>query len=377
MATLGVLTFDPKGPSLAPPNTADSATRSKWLTRDAAARPAIRNHLPLAECAHFGQHKIAKALYDVVVARYSSSATAALSRLILPYLFPELSTFATIDDLITHLCTSDTRYHAALPTKFLDENPPPMYITLYFIVTRLPDSLSLVRDVFLAMDATDLTVDLLEKNLLAAEAGIVAVRAARGTPRTQFFEGCSPSPLAPSFSSAAVVEFLRAEEVRAASAPSGRHRSGKGKGSKGSGGGNGGGGGGGGGGRGGGGGGRGSGGGSGGTGGGSGNGGGGSGGGNRSGGGGSGGGRGGTGQRGGSSGGQRQQQQQRPCETPTPQELREWFAQRGASGDSVRCQYVIRTGALVRHAGRLVSHSPAASPILTTPGAQICQNPNH
>ncbi|CAI7829423.1 unnamed protein product [Closterium sp. NIES-53] len=38
----------------APPAQAVSATRSQWLARDAAARLAIRNHLPLAECAHFG-----------------------------------------------------------------------------------------------------------------------------------------------------------------------------------------------------------------------------------------------------------------------------------------------------------------------------------
>ncbi|CAI7864364.1 unnamed protein product [Closterium sp. NIES-53] len=42
------------GASLAPPATGDSATRSQWLTRDAAARLAICNHLPLAECTHFG-----------------------------------------------------------------------------------------------------------------------------------------------------------------------------------------------------------------------------------------------------------------------------------------------------------------------------------
>ncbi|CAI7886443.1 unnamed protein product [Closterium sp. NIES-54] len=57
------------GASLAPPATADSATRSQWLTRDAAACLAFRNHLPLAERPHFGQHKTAKALYDDVVAR--------------------------------------------------------------------------------------------------------------------------------------------------------------------------------------------------------------------------------------------------------------------------------------------------------------------
>ncbi|CAI7891907.1 unnamed protein product [Closterium sp. NIES-53] len=71
------------GASLAPPDTADNATRSKWLTRDASARLAVRNHLPLAKRAHFGQHKTAKALYDAVVVRYSSPTTAALGRLIL------------------------------------------------------------------------------------------------------------------------------------------------------------------------------------------------------------------------------------------------------------------------------------------------------
>ncbi|CAI7779783.1 unnamed protein product [Closterium sp. NIES-54] len=125
----------------APPATADSSTRSQWLTRDAAARLAIRNHLPLAECAHFGQHRTAQALYDAVVARYSSPPTAALGHLLLPYLFPELSAFATVEDLVSHLCASDARYRAAIPAEFLDRNPAPMYITLYFIVTRLPDSL--------------------------------------------------------------------------------------------------------------------------------------------------------------------------------------------------------------------------------------------
>ncbi|CAI7895209.1 unnamed protein product [Closterium sp. NIES-54] len=194
------------------------------LTRDAAARLAIRNHLLLAERAHFGQHKTAKAMYVAVVTRYSSPATAALGHLILPYLFPELSPFATVEDLVTHLRTSDARYRAALPAKFLDRNPPPMYITLYFIVTRLPNSLRAIRDHFLTLDPTDLTVNLLEKHLLAAETSIFAVGAARGTPRTPLFEGCSPSPLAPSYASAAAVNILGAENVGATSALSGKRR---------------------------------------------------------------------------------------------------------------------------------------------------------
>ncbi|CAI7880845.1 unnamed protein product [Closterium sp. NIES-54] len=98
------------------------------------------------------------ALYDAVVARYSSSATAAIGRLILPYLFPELSAFATVADLVTHLRISDARYRATVPAEFLPTNQPPMFITLYFIVTRLPDSLRSVRDHFLTLDPTSLTV---------------------------------------------------------------------------------------------------------------------------------------------------------------------------------------------------------------------------
>ncbi|CAI7744466.1 unnamed protein product [Closterium sp. NIES-54] len=172
-----------------------------------------------------------------------------------------------------------------------------------------------------------------------AETSVVAVGATRGTPRTPFFEGCSPSPLAPSYASAAAVDVLGAEDVGAASA-SAKRRSSKGKGGRGGGGGSGGGGGGssgvgggsGGGGSGG----------SGGRSGGFGGGGGGSGGNGSSGSGGSGGSR--TGAHcGGSRGGQRQQQQRR-SETPSPQQLREWFAKRGASGGSVSCPYVIRAG---------------------------------
>ncbi|CAI7857029.1 unnamed protein product [Closterium sp. NIES-54] len=294
-----------------PPTTADSATRSLWLTRNAAARMAILNHLPLAECTHFGQHRTAQALYDATITRYSSPATAALGRLLLPYLFPELTTFATVEDLVSHLRTSHARYRATIPAEFLDRNQPQMFITLYFI------------------------------HLLAAETSAIAVGAAPGTLHPPFFEGCSPSPLAPYYASAAAADIHGAEDVGAASA-SAKCRSGKGKGSKGGGGGSGSGGGGSSGGsggtRGGGSGGRG--GGSGGVGGG----GGGSGGNGGSGGVGTGGGRTGA-RRGGSGGGKwQQQQQQRRSETQSPLQLREWLFQRGTSGGSVSCSYVIRTG---------------------------------
>ncbi|CAI5991427.1 unnamed protein product [Closterium sp. NIES-65] len=235
MATLNVLAFDPdgrpiefttwlddlqlflltdakdsvslfdyaSGTAVAPADTAPALDRSQWQTRDAPARLVIGNHLPITERAHFSQHKTAKALYDAVVARYSSPATAAIGRLMLPYLFPDLSSFTTAENLISHLRTSDARFRTALSDKFLAQNQPPMYLTLYFLVTRLSHTLRSVRDHFLALDPPTLTVDDFEKHLLAAEKNILAVVAARGTPRTPLFEGCSPSPLAPSYASAA------------------------------------------------------------------------------------------------------------------------------------------------------------------------------
>ncbi|CAI7730853.1 unnamed protein product [Closterium sp. NIES-53] len=122
----GVSLFDhTSGVSTAPAATADNTVHSQWTTRDAVACLAVRSHLPSAERAHFGQYKTAQSLYDAVGARYSSPSTAALSRLMLPYLFPDLAAFATVADLITHLRTSDSRYRAALPTEFCAKNPPP------------------------------------------------------------------------------------------------------------------------------------------------------------------------------------------------------------------------------------------------------------
>ncbi|CAI7857477.1 unnamed protein product [Closterium sp. NIES-54] len=213
-----------------------------------------------------------------------------------------------------------------------------MFITLYFIVTRLPDSLRSVKDHFLSLDPTSLTVDLLEQHLLADETSAVVVGAARGTPRPPFFEGCSPSPFAPSYAIAAAADVSIAEDVGAASANA-KRRIRKGKGGRGGGGGSGGGGEGS----------RSGGGGSGGGGGCTGGGGGGGTGGGSGGSGGSGGGSGGSGGNGGggtgarrvgAGGGQCQQQQHRG-ETPSPQQLPEWFL-RGASG--ICCPYVIRTG---------------------------------
>ncbi|CAI7919410.1 unnamed protein product, partial [Closterium sp. NIES-53] len=102
------------GTAVTPAADARALERSQWQTRDAAARLAIRNHLSITERAHFIQHRTAKTLYDAVVARYSSPATAAIGRLMLSYLFPDLSSFTTAEDLVSHLCATNSRFCAAL-----------------------------------------------------------------------------------------------------------------------------------------------------------------------------------------------------------------------------------------------------------------------
>ncbi|CAI7864684.1 unnamed protein product [Closterium sp. NIES-53] len=194
----GLSLFDlTSGTSTAPAADADSTVRSQWTTRDAAARLALH-------------------------------ATAALSRLMLPYLFPDLAAFSTVADLVAHLHTSDARYRAALPTAFLPTNSPPMYITLYYLVTRLPDSLSSVRDHFLSLCPTELTVDLLEERLAAAEkmgeaalarareAGVVVGAVEAAVEEVEVVVGVVPGVGA----SVAAVEAVAAvaEEVEAAAA---------------------------------------------------------------------------------------------------------------------------------------------------------------
>ncbi|CAI7760076.1 unnamed protein product, partial [Closterium sp. NIES-54] len=151
------------GVSPTPAATADSTVRLQWTTHDAVARLAVRSHQPSSERVHFGQYKTAKSLYDAVVARYSSTATAALSRLMLPYLFPDLAAFATVADLITHLRTSDARYRSALP----------------------------IEDHFLSLCPTELTVDLLEERLTAAEKSMLRLLLLGGaaTARARVVEG--------------------------------------------------------------------------------------------------------------------------------------------------------------------------------------------
>ncbi|CAI7780060.1 unnamed protein product [Closterium sp. NIES-54] len=69
----GLSLFDlTSGASPAPAADADATVRSQWATRDAAARLAVRRHLPTSERAHFSQYKSAQTLYAAVAAPHSS-----------------------------------------------------------------------------------------------------------------------------------------------------------------------------------------------------------------------------------------------------------------------------------------------------------------
>ncbi|CAI7894983.1 unnamed protein product [Closterium sp. NIES-53] len=167
----GLSLFDlTSGLSPAPPATADSTVRSQWATREAAARLAVRRHLPTTERAHFSQYRSAQTLYDAVVARYSSPATAALSRLFLPYLFPDLAAFPTVADLITHLRTSDARYRAALPADgptsrnhFYSREHRTKHIALRYFLARELQQRGQLRLAYVASEAN--TADIFTKAL--------------------------------------------------------------------------------------------------------------------------------------------------------------------------------------------------------------------
>ncbi|CAI6000993.1 unnamed protein product [Closterium sp. NIES-64] len=196
-------------------------------------------------------------------------------------------------------------------------------VGLLTLITRLPDSLHSVRDHFLSVCPTTLTVDLLEERLLAAEKSIVApstsLAPSRSALRLPLAGDAAPARARGARAleglAGAVEVVVEAAEGVGGGGGSGGGGGGFGGGGRGEGGGGGGGGSGGGGG-------------------------GGSGGG---GGGGGGAGRGGSTQRSDFGGGQRQQQQ-RTRETPPPQQLREWYAARQRGGGAGPCAHELRTG---------------------------------
>ncbi|CAI7799079.1 unnamed protein product, partial [Closterium sp. NIES-54] len=169
-----------------------------WKSRDAAACIALSSLLPESEETHFTQVRTASEFLTAIKARYATPTTVSLGRLFLPFLFPDLASFERTADLITHLRSLDSSYRAACTDAQLALLPPPMAITIYFIVTSLPGRLALVRDALLLKHPSELTMEVLESALKDIESNLRSVASASGAVPPPLFHGCTV-PQLPTF----------------------------------------------------------------------------------------------------------------------------------------------------------------------------------
>ncbi|GJP30171.1 hypothetical protein CLOM_g22901 [Closterium sp. NIES-68] len=119
----------------------------------------ITRCLPVAEYARFALQETAQALWTALEACYSSPSSAALGRLSLPFLFPDLASSSTVADLVEHLRDLKVRYRAAWPEADLATHLPSTFLALYLLTNRLPDRLAPARNTLLALSPTALTID--------------------------------------------------------------------------------------------------------------------------------------------------------------------------------------------------------------------------
>ncbi|CAI7856485.1 unnamed protein product [Closterium sp. NIES-54] len=183
--------------------------RDVWESCDAATALALTELLPLTKAVHFAQVETAQRIWDAVVAHYSTPSSASLSCLLMPFVFPDLGSFMTVQPL-----------------------------------TRFPDRLATACDVLLHKHPTELTIDLLETALGKIESNLVSVASTTDAVSSDLFAGCA-APQLPTFTATrASAAVLVVEDTAAVSAADWQKRgkSGK-KGRKGGGGGGGGGGG--------------------------------------------------------------------------------------------------------------------------------------
>ncbi|CAI7770729.1 unnamed protein product [Closterium sp. NIES-54] len=185
--------------------------RDVWDSRDAAAALALTELLPLTQAAHFDLVETVKEVYDAISACYSTPSSSSLSRILMPFVLPDLGSFAT-----THLRSLIASYRAACTEAQLLVAPPPIWITVHWT-----------------------TLAKIESNLLSIASATDAV-----APR--LFEGCAVTQL-PTFTATCASAAVSVSEDTAALSAADRQKRGKGgkKGGKGGGSGGGGGGGGG------------------------------------------------------------------------------------------------------------------------------------
>ncbi|CAI7925247.1 unnamed protein product [Closterium sp. NIES-54] len=110
--------------------------RDMWDSRNAAIALALTELLPPTEAVHFAHVDTAQGIWDAVVARYSTPSSTSLSRLLMPFVFPDLGSFLTVSDLVTHLRSLDAGFCAACTDAQLLVAPPPMWLTVHWLVTH-------------------------------------------------------------------------------------------------------------------------------------------------------------------------------------------------------------------------------------------------
>ncbi|CAI7817967.1 unnamed protein product [Closterium sp. NIES-53] len=108
--------------------------RDMWDSRNAAIALALTELLPPTEAVHFAHVDTAQGIWDAVVARYSTPSSTSLSRLLMPFVFPDLGSFLTVSDLVTHLRSLDAGFCAACTDAQLLVAPPPMWLTVHCLL---------------------------------------------------------------------------------------------------------------------------------------------------------------------------------------------------------------------------------------------------
>ncbi|CAI7760192.1 unnamed protein product [Closterium sp. NIES-54] len=158
----------------------------------------------------------------------------------LPYLFPDLSSFTTAEDLVSHLRATDSRFpcghHSSLelPSRRATKPPDSRAAQQPSCPSRRVALQSSRYCTYRSVPALPTRTVRYGRRPLPVRSHhwcsiSVAVGASRGDPRTPIFEGCFPSPLLPSVASAAAADLGGFESVGAASAPSGSRRTGRNK----------------------------------------------------------------------------------------------------------------------------------------------------
>ncbi|CAI7733116.1 unnamed protein product [Closterium sp. NIES-53] len=109
----------------------------------------------------------------------------------MPFEFPDLGSFVTVSDLATHLRSLNTSYRATCTEARLLLTPPPMWLTVHWLVTRLPYRLSSAHDVLLQKHPSELTIDLFESTLSKIESNLLFVASATDALAPRLFEGCA------------------------------------------------------------------------------------------------------------------------------------------------------------------------------------------